>query len=218
MICPNCRTTHHDFELTCPDCHAPLVRRFAGMPDPRVESVPVFHTPDAGVLPLAELALQGEDIAYSVRRLSTDARRPYNVAVTDFNNPLDAAEIIVARDDAARARELLVDLEQSVPAPCGEVVAPPVVPRERRAAPRESSRSVQLSDAATGQPLGAISPADLGTLIDLLEEESETSRDYYIDAATIDMLADNGASETLVALLRSGLGPRPGLDIRWSRS
>ena len=65
--------------------------------------------------------------------------------------------------------------------------------------------------------LGTITEADLKVLIDALEEESTTDQDYYIDAQTIDVIADGKATEHLVALLRRALGNRDGVDIRWER-
>jgi hypothetical protein len=41
--------------------------------------------------------------------------------------------------------------------------------------------------------------------------------DYYIDAATIDVIADGKATEHLVKLLRAALGAKEGIDIRWQR-
>ena len=65
--------------------------------------------------------------------------------------------------------------------------------------------------------IGSITDADLQVLIDALEEESADDRDYYIDAATIDVIADGRASDHLVKLLREALGSSSGVDIRWSR-
>jgi hypothetical protein len=50
-----------------------------------------------------------------------------------------------------------------------------------------------------------------------LEEESAEDRDYYIDLATIDVLADGRATEHLVRLLREAVGKEPGVEIRWQR-
>ena len=58
---------------------------------------------------------------------------------------------------------------------------------------------------------------DEDVLIDALEEESEDDTDYYIDAATIDVIADGRASDHLVHLLRTALGTSEGVDIRWTR-
>ena len=75
---------------------------------------------------------------------------------------------------------------------------------------------IELFNAETEQPLGAISEADLQALADALEEESADDRDYYINADTIDLLAGR-ASDALVTLLRSALGTNEGVEIRWHR-
>ena len=76
---------------------------------------------------------------------------------------------------------------------------------------------IDLYNAATDQLLGSITEPDLQVLVDALEEESMQDRDYYIDAATIDLIADGKATEHLVNLLRAALGAREGVDIRWKR-
>ena len=77
---------------------------------------------------------------------------------------------------------------------------------------------VQLSDLETNQPIGTITDDQLHFLIDQLEEESEEDQDYYIDAATIEMLEGAGADQELLSVLRSALRGRDGIDIRWTRS
>jgi processive 1,2-diacylglycerol beta-glucosyltransferase len=76
---------------------------------------------------------------------------------------------------------------------------------------------IDLYDKATDLLIGSITEADLQVLVDALEEESLDDRDYYIDAATIDIVADGKASNHLVTLLRAALGPKDGVDIRWQR-
>jgi len=76
---------------------------------------------------------------------------------------------------------------------------------------------IDLYDKATDLLIGSITDADLQVLVDALEEESLDDRDYYIDAATIDIVADGKASNHLVTLLRAALGPKDGVDIRWQR-
>ncbi len=76
---------------------------------------------------------------------------------------------------------------------------------------------IDLYNVATNQLLGSITDADLKVLVDSLEEESEDDRDYYITAATIDVIADGKATEHLVHLLRAALGTAEGVDIRWQR-
>ena len=67
---------------------------------------------------------------------------------------------------------------------------------------------IDLYNDATGERLGVLTEADLKVLADALEEESSEDRNYYIDAATIDVIADGRATEHLVGLLRRPSGPR----------
>jgi hypothetical protein len=76
---------------------------------------------------------------------------------------------------------------------------------------------IDLYNAATNALLGSITEADLQVLIDALEEESADDQDYYIDVATIDVIADGKATEHLVNLLRKAVGSGDGVDIRWQR-
>ena len=75
--------------------------------------------------------------------------------------------------------------------------------------------TIDLYNKATEQKIGSITEADLKVLLDGLEEESAEDRDYYIDAATIDLLADGRATDHLVKLLREAVGEETGVEIRW---
>lgn len=76
---------------------------------------------------------------------------------------------------------------------------------------------IDLYNAATNQVLGSITEADLKVLVDALEEEGVNDQDYYINRATIDVIADGKATEHLVGLLRKALEAGDGADIRWQR-
>ena len=76
---------------------------------------------------------------------------------------------------------------------------------------------IDLYNNTTKALLGSITEADLQVLKDGLEEESSNDQDYYIDAATIDILGDGRASEHLLGLLRRALGSSEGVEIRWMR-
>ncbi len=76
---------------------------------------------------------------------------------------------------------------------------------------------IDLYNATTNLHLGSITEPDLKVLSDALEEESTQDTDYYIDAATIDLIADGKATDHLVGLLRGALGSAEGVDIRWPR-
>ena len=76
---------------------------------------------------------------------------------------------------------------------------------------------IDLYDKTTNQLLGAITEADLQVLMDALEEEGIHDQDYFINSATIDVIADGKATEHLVGLLRKAVGASDGVDVRWQR-
>jgi processive 1,2-diacylglycerol beta-glucosyltransferase len=76
---------------------------------------------------------------------------------------------------------------------------------------------IDLYNAATNELIGSITEPDLKVLVDALEEESSADQDYYITAATIDLLADGRATTHLVSLLRKAVGQKEGVDVRWER-
>jgi hypothetical protein len=67
------------------------------------------------------------------------------------------------------------------------------------------------------QLLGAVSDADVKLLVDELEETELADDDYFIDGATVDILASAGASSGLVSMLRGAIGSSEGVDIRWEK-
>ena len=69
----------------------------------------------------------------------------------------------------------------------------------------------------TGALLGAVSDEDVQCLVDVLEEEDSKDVDYFVDLDTVDILEDNGASATLVEMLRAAIGASEGVDIRWEK-
>ena len=83
------------------------------LPDARL--VQVFRTDDPALLPLATMALEGEGIEYHVRHAGTEDSFEWQMSQTPTTRPV-VVEIVVASDVAARARDLLVDLEGSAPA------------------------------------------------------------------------------------------------------
>ncbi|MDX1999848.1 MAG: galactosyldiacylglycerol synthase [Thermoanaerobaculia bacterium] len=67
----------------------------------------------------------------------------------------------------------------------------------------------------TNALLGEISNDDLAFLIEDLEEEDEADTDYYIDAATLEFLEEEGAPKALLELLKKAVGDGDGVDVRW---
>ena len=77
--------------------------------------------------------------------------------------------------------------------------------------------AIRLYNKDTQTLLGEITPEQLQTLQDLLEEESEADRDYYVDLDTLEVLAEEGADEKLLALIRPHVGEDEGIEIEWKR-
>ena len=75
---------------------------------------------------------------------------------------------------------------------------------------------IRLFDAESDAPLGSITEAQLEFLMEELEEESSTDRDYFINVATVDMLEEDGADPALLALLRDALADREEMEVRWT--
>jgi processive 1,2-diacylglycerol beta-glucosyltransferase len=76
---------------------------------------------------------------------------------------------------------------------------------------------IDLYDTETDKLIGSITDTELQVLIDALEEESAVDQDYYINAATVDLLGDGRATDHLLHLLRGALGTKEGVEIRWQR-
>jgi processive 1,2-diacylglycerol beta-glucosyltransferase len=77
---------------------------------------------------------------------------------------------------------------------------------------------VQLVDKETGRNVGTISDEQLEYLQAELEEESDDDQDYWFDVASLDILEEAGADPALIAVLRSALGDRDEMELRWERS
>jgi hypothetical protein len=75
--------------------------------------------------------------------------------------------------------------------------------------------AIRLIDVTDARELVRIERADLDFLIDVLEEESSTDRDYYVDRDTLDYLAERGAEASLLSALRQALGTREEMEFRW---
>ena len=75
-----------------------------------------------------------------------------------------------------------------------------------------------LSLKDNGAFLGTIEDADLQLLIDQLEEEHENDTDYYVCPATLEILEENGASASLLRILRDAIGSSEGVEVGWRKS
>jgi hypothetical protein len=78
--------------------------------------------------------------------------------------------------------------------------------------------AIRIIDKNSGAHLGEVGEDDLQLMIDQFEEESSRDRDYFIDATTIGILEEAGASQRLLSLLREVVGTSEGVDIRWEQA
>ena len=77
---------------------------------------------------------------------------------------------------------------------------------------------IALRHKDSGELIGHITESDLAILVKVLEEESSTDQDYYLDAGTLDLIQEQDVySAPAVAMLRAALGDKEGIDIVWSR-
>ena len=72
-------------------------------------------------------------------------------------------------------------------------------------------------DGSTGKVLATITEEQLEMLKDLLEEEHDGDRDYYIDRDLLDWMEEQGADAGLVALLRPLVPEDDGIEIEWRK-
>ena len=77
---------------------------------------------------------------------------------------------------------------------------------------------VKVFNKDTNELLGRITEDELAFLQDQLEEEGPNDRDFYMRRETIeDFAASAGATEHLVAVLKTGLRHDEAVEIRWER-
>ncbi len=74
---------------------------------------------------------------------------------------------------------------------------------------------MKMYNNETNELIGTITAEDVEFLKGHLEEESLEDRDYYINQDTLDLLADTGASQGLINLLKQAMGDEGEVEIRW---
>jgi hypothetical protein len=219
-VCPDCGAEFDEpVSPLCPNCGRALGEA-SGPPRPGSALVPVLNVSETGLLHLARLTLDQAGMEYLVRDVGMSESyfgRRSNPIIGETVPPL---EIVVRAEDAAKARELLANLEAFPTAP------PAPEPPEAAAGQMRSSSTlpsdnsdevVDLFNLETGALIGTVSDAQFETIAEHLEQESTDDDDFYIDGATIAMLEQDGADAAGLALLRKALGTQQGLDIRWER-
>ncbi len=68
----------------------------------------------------------------------------------------------------------------------------------------------------TGAEVGRISEDDFRFLVEQLEEESDEDTDYFINAATVDMLDQRGGGRELIDALKLAVGDSEGVEVSWA--
>ena len=76
---------------------------------------------------------------------------------------------------------------------------------------------ITLFDNDTGAEIGRISETQLQFLVDQLEEETLTDRDYFLNPTTLEFLEKSGADPALARMLADAMAGRGGVEIRWQR-
>jgi hypothetical protein len=169
---------------------------------PETSVVSVFKTSDAGLLPLAELALESAGIEYFVRNAGKADSMQWTMSQDPTTRPI-VVEIVVGSDAASRAREILADLESPV-------AAPDQSPADLTT---QDPPTVTLEDAG-GAPIGTISESQLQELSAHLEETAP--HEYRVTPHDFDRLRHAGADADLIRLLRRASESHGGdLVIRW---
>jgi len=207
MICPQCHRRYKWYETTCPDDGATLVEE--PNDDKPLDLVSVFTTKESGLLPLAEMALRDEKIEYFVHQGTPSVPMFTRHTAPDMNYPVDATQIVVRREDAERAHDLLADLENAGPVEASTLEP---TPAEWEPAPQGN---VELLDTDTKASIGRVTEEQLQQLKDALEEDEGAPDEYYIAAGTIEVLEDQQVDAAVIAMLRKALGEREGIQIRW---
>jgi hypothetical protein len=176
--------------------------------EPDTKLVSVFKTDDPAVLPLATMALEAEGIEYVIKNSGKADTMDWVMSQKPTSRPI-VVEIVVAPDNADKARDLLVDLQQPTP--------PASVPETSAPDPLalDEPPSVRLEDGVTGALVGAITESQLQEITSRLEEEGP--QQYLITGATVDMLQEANVDPALVDLLRRAVGADgSGVVLRWT--
>jgi hypothetical protein len=76
---------------------------------------------------------------------------------------------------------------------------------------------VHLFDLVDDHEIGVLTDEQFEFLAEHLEAEDADDDDYYLNQATLDGLQEQGADGHVVSLLRTAMGGRGEMDIRWQR-
>ena len=217
--CTSCGTKYPWYEEECPDCHLRLSPLPADQaPDPDAKLVSVLQTTERGLLPVARMTLEQQGIEFTVEDRGFSEQLFGRRSSATVGETLEPFSILVRTEDAPRARQALDDLRQpSDPSPAGQAVpASPAGPAPS-GAQAHGRPAIDLHDAKTDVYIGSLTADQFEELSTHLERESSTDDDYYIDGATLDLLSGAPVDPGVVQMLRTALGSRAGMDVRWTR-
>jgi len=113
MFCPNCRTEYREGVTTCSDCGAALVANLPSELPERTELVVIYQSHELSEVAIAKSILEEACIPFTTKgEMSKEL-----LAV-------GPVEILVNRDDAEQARQLLYALSEDLPP--DDFVEPPI--------------------------------------------------------------------------------------------
>lgn len=68
----------------------------------------------------------------------------------------------------------------------------------------------------TGETIGQINDKQLQFLVEMLEEEDEEDKEYFIDQDTLELFSDNNCDPDLLAMLEGAIDEgEDGVDVAW---
>ena len=169
--------------------------------------VSVFSTDDMALLPLAQMALHEDGIPFVVQNIGRGLENMGWALTPPATNRPRTVELMVTEDVAARAKELLADLDQAesaalLPTDPASLTEP------------DETGPIRLENAETGAVLGTLTESQLQELISHLEEDPPG--EYFVDASSIETLEHARVEPAVVDLVRQAVGEGEGVRIRWS--
>jgi hypothetical protein len=76
---------------------------------------------------------------------------------------------------------------------------------------------IKILNKETRAVIGTISDEDFNALQEQLEGEALNDNDYYINQSTLEYFIELELPQTLIDVLKSGLGEMEEMDIEWVR-
>ena len=109
MFCPDCKAEYRTGVSRCPNCDVALVERLPERPpdDPADRLETVLRTTDPGLLPIARTVLEAAGIPFVVQGEAALNYFPLGPAAARATGRVTGASILVPRERADEARELL---------------------------------------------------------------------------------------------------------------